>query len=68
LPVQRGSNGVCVPGFCPSHYVINGPDVAAITPASCSPSGTGTVTVTASDASGANSTLFYIRLFDQIPR
>ena len=67
LTVQRGANGLCVPGFCPTHYVINGPDVAAITPASCSPTGTGTVTVTASDANGAaNSTLFYIRLFHQI--
>ncbi len=69
LPVQRGRDGLCVPGFCPSHFIVNGPDVAAITSASCSPDGTGTATVTAVDASGAaNSTLFYIRLFHQIVR
>ena len=69
LPVQRQQGGTCVPGFCPQKYLINGPDVAAATPASCPLPLTGTVTVTATDASGAsNSTLFYINLFHQIVR
>jgi hypothetical protein len=47
--------------------MINGPELAAATPASCSLPVTGTVTVAATDGSGrTNSTVFYIDLSHQI--
>jgi hypothetical protein len=68
LPVTREPAEVCIPGYCPTPYLINGPEVLAITPASCGgAAAAGTITIIATDARGAsNSTLFHVRLFNQI--
>jgi hypothetical protein len=73
LPVQQLPNAQCTPDYCPLHFMISGPDVVAITPASCGGSPTarfsGTVVIATTDVSGAsNSTQFSINLEHQIVR
>jgi len=66
--------GSCAAVAMPAHrvptpYIINGAELAAVTPAGCGPPVTGTATASTTDASGnTNSTLFYINLSHQIIR